>query len=73
MKYVNVNGGSPLGGFVLVNDDATAEQIIDEAIRTNGHDDKVKWVLAKHNANGTCKVVQGDEALGYTDFYMFEA
>ena len=29
MKYVNVNGGSPRGGFVLVNDDATAEQIID--------------------------------------------
>ncbi len=72
MKYVCVNGGQPRGGFVLVNNDAGAEQIISEAVRTKGYHD-TKWVLARHNANGTSTIVQGDEAFGYADFDMFEA
>ena len=72
MKYVQVNGGQPRGGFVLVNDDADAEYIIAEAIRTKGYDAQSPWVLAKHNANGTSMIVQGDEALGHADFDMFE-
>ena len=65
--------GQPGGGFILVQDDATAEQIISEAVRTKGYNDQTKWVLAALNANGTATVVQGDEALGYADFDMIEA
>ena len=72
MKYVCVNGGQPRGGFILVNDDADAERIIAEAIRTKGYDAAAHWVLAKHNANGTSRIVQGNEALGCADFDMFE-
>ena len=55
MKYVCVNGGQPRGGFVLVNNDAGAEQIISEAVRTKGYHN-TKWVLARHNANGTSTI-----------------
>ena len=73
MKYVQVNGGQPGGGFILVNNDASAEQIISEAVRTKGYPDTAKWVLVKLNANGTSTQVRGNEALGYADFDMYEA
>ena len=47
MKYVQVNGGQPRGGFVLMNDDADADDIIAEAIRTKGYDAKSHWVLGQ--------------------------
>lgn len=70
-KYVNVNGGSPGGGFVLVDNDADGGRIKREA-KTQGivPKDADPGLLTGHNCNGSATVIGDNDVPWQHDFSL---